>query len=217
MLSVRSGRISVVAGAGVLRVSGGETHYDADGNAEVRASSESVAIECPPGTDVVIGATSGRVETRGDLGAVNIATNSGRVSVESARSVDVRTTSGRVDIGRVDGAVRCSVVSGRVTIDRAGSVDVSVKSGRVVVHDTGDARVHALSGRVEVAAAAGADVDVKTTSGRVAVTLPSGTTPATDISVRRGRVDNSIPTSGTSTSGRVAVQTVAGRVSLSWR
>jgi Putative adhesin len=216
-ISVRSGRVSVRAGASNVRVSGAEATFDADGNAQIRASAASVTVECPAGTDLVIGSTAGRVETRGPLGAVNIATVSGRISVESARSVDVRTTSARVDIGTVEGAVRCSVVSGRVTVEHAGSVDISVKSGRVEVQDTGDARVHALSGRVEVAAGAGSEVDVRTTSGRVAVTLPNGSVPTTNLSVRRGGIANSIPSDATITAGRVTVQSVAGRVSLAWR
>ncbi len=200
-----------------IRVRGADATVDADGNVYVRAASASITVECPDGTDVVVGAMSGRVDMKGSLGAVSVATMSGRISIEAARAADVRTTSGRVDIGTVDGAVRCSVVSGRVSIKRAGSVDVSVKSGRVDVRDTGDARVHALSGRVEVAAGAGSVVDVRTTSGRVSVTLPQGSNPTTDLSVRRGRIDNSIPAAAAASSGRVTVQSIAGRVSLAWR
>lgn len=215
VVSKRSGRVRVVAEGNRRLVTGAPFETDTDGTIRVGgATAGSADIRCPEGSDIVIGFMSGRVELVGHFGDVRISTVSGRISVESARTIDVRTVSGRVEIGAADEDVRVVVASGRVTIGRAGSVDVSVKSGRVQVDDTGDARVHALSGRVDVAAGHGSNVEVRTTCGRIAVTLPRGSTPRARLSARRGRVDNSVPLGE---DGSVDVQTVSGRVSLAWR
>lgn len=213
-VTLRSGRVHVEAGAEAIRVKGASFSTEPDGGVLVNAGAGAVSISCPDGTDIVIGSHAARVTTDGKLGSVRISVTSGRVEVAEARELDVRTASGRVSVGRVEGALRCTATSGRVEVDHAGSVDISVKSGRIEVGDTGDARVHALSGRVEVGAGAGSTVEVKVTSGRVSVTLPRGCCPATNLSTRRGRIDNEIPTGS---DGRVDVQTVAGRVSLAWR
>jgi len=213
-VTLRSGRVHVEAGAEAISVKGASFSTEPDGAVVVKGGAGAVSISCPDDTDIVIGSHAARVTTDGKLGAVRISVTSGRVQVAEARELDVRTASGRVTVGRVKGALRCTAMSGRVEVGHAGSVDISVKSGRVEVGDTGDARVHALSGRVEVGAGAGSTVEVKATSGRVAVTLPHGCCPATNLSTRRGRIENEIPTGS---DGRVDVQTIAGRVSLAWR
>lgn len=213
-VTLRSGRVHVEAGADSVRVKGASFDTEPDGAVFVKGGAGAVSISCPDDTDIVIGSQAARITTSGRLGAVRISVTSGRVEVDAARELDIRTASGRVTVGRVEGPLRCTAVSGRVEVDHAGSVDISVKSGRVEVGDTGDARVHALSGRVTVAAGAGSTVEVKATSGRIAVTLPRGCCPATNLSTRRGRIDNEVPTGS---DGRVDVQTIAGRVSLAWR
>ena len=57
-------------------------------------------VRVPEGTDLVVGATSGRVTIEGRVGSVSAVTTSGRVSIADAGSVDVRTKSGRIDVGR---------------------------------------------------------------------------------------------------------------------
>lgn len=215
VVAKRSARVNIVGSGSELVVAGAPFETAPDGTVTIGGSpAGNVDIRCPEGTDIVIGVQSGRVEAHGKLGVVSVSSTSGRVAIEAARAVDVRTASGRVEIGSADEAVRCSVTSGRITIGHAGSVDVSVTSGRVRVDDTGDARVHAISGRVDVAAGRGSNVEVRTTSGRVSVTLPRGCCPRTRVAVRSGRVDNTVPAGD---DGTVDLQTTSGRVSLAWR
>jgi len=215
IVSQRSARVSVSAEPDApLVVDGGTYETTGDGAIVVKARSSAISIRCAEGTDLVVGTRSGRVETRGRLGAVQVSTSSGSVTIDAAREVDVRTASGRIDIGRADGPVRCVCGSGRVTIESAGSVDVSVASGRVEARDTGDARVHTTSGRIKVAARRGSAVEVRAISGRVDVSLPEGSAPATRLSARGGRIRNSVPSGD---EGSLDVQTVSGSVTVSWR
>lgn len=214
VVTARSARVEVRADAEAIVVRGAGFTTGSDGVVTVDAGHSKVEIACPPGTDLVIGTDSGRVRATGVLGDTRIATASGRVEVERARSLDVRTSSGRVDVREVDGLVRVSTHSGRVTVGAAGAVDVSVRSGRVTVTECGNARVHALSGSVAVGAHAGADVDLCTTSGRIDLTLPTGCCPSTEVEVRTGRVDVACPVGQ---DARVAVKSVSGRVTVGWR
>lgn len=215
VVSQRSSRVSVTAAPdGGLVVDGGTYEIAPDGSVMVRARSNAISIRCAEGTDLVVGTSSGRVETHGQLGVVQVSTASGSVTIDAAREVDVRTASGRVEIGRADGAVRCVCHSGRVDIGSAGSVDVSVTSGRVEARDTGDARVHTTSGRIKVAARRGSAVEVRAISGRVDVSLPEGAAPATRLSARGGRIRNSVPSGD---DGSLDVHTVSGSVNVSWR
>jgi hypothetical protein len=144
----------------------------------VSAGSRRAVVRVPTGTDLVVGTTSGRVDVVGRVGALAVTTASGRVSVEAARSVDIRTTSGRIDVGSTSGSCRVSTRSGRVVIARCGEAHLTSSSGRVSV-DVADGPVyaHCVSGRIDVAVNSAQDVEAETVSGRISVRLPPGVRP----------------------------------------
>jgi len=137
-----------------------------------------LTVRVPLGTDVVIGTTSGRVEVAGAVGAASVVTESGRIEIEEAASLDARTTSARVQVGRVSGRCRVRNKSGRVEVGACGGADVATKSGRIdLQHVTGPVEAHCVSGRIEIRLDTSANVDAETVSGRISVHLPDAARP----------------------------------------
>ena len=163
-------------GAGSISVDGpAEVEHDADGYTvdDVRGQ---LNVSVPEGTDVVIGSSSGRIEVTGRAGSVSATSESGRVDVESARSVDARTASSRIEIGDVDAECRVRTQTGRVVVGRCGSAEIATTSSRIDLRSVGGpARAHTVSGRVEVLMSDAADVDAETVSGKIEISLPEGT------------------------------------------
>lgn len=94
---------------GVVRVEGGSAHAEPDGSFSVRADdsrSKSITLHCPAGSDVSVGTPTGKVETSGQLGAVCIVTESGKIRIEHADRVDVRARSGSVGVDACTGECR---------------------------------------------------------------------------------------------------------------
>jgi DUF4097 and DUF4098 domain-containing protein YvlB len=144
----------------------------------VSAGSRRAHVRVPIGIDLVIGTISGRVEVIGPVGALAVSTTSGRVSVEQARSVDIRTTSGRIDVGSTTGSCRVLTRSGRVVIGSCGDAHLTSTSGRISLDAAGGpVHAHCVSGRIDVTADSAQDVDAETISGRISVRLPSGVRP----------------------------------------
>src|SRR3954451_24179529 len=136
-VSTRSGRVRVEAreGAG-LRVEGANIEQDADGTTRITAAtggSQSVDIVCPAETDVIVGTASGRIELVGPLGDVRVTTASGKITIEHARSVDIRTASGSIEIGECTGECRVVTKSSKVWVGDVGNLDCSAVSGRIEV------------------------------------------------------------------------------------
>ncbi len=107
-ITTRTGKVRVEAtDTPELSVDGGMIERHDDGTLHItRASwSGSIDVRCAPGTDVTVGTVSGSVDLVGRLGAVRVATVSGRIRVEEASRIDLRTKSGKVDIGTCTGSV----------------------------------------------------------------------------------------------------------------
>jgi DUF4097 and DUF4098 domain-containing protein YvlB len=172
-----SGRIDVVAATGTsFRVEGRAEVVHTDGLATVRASSGKVSVFVDAGTDLVIGTTSGGIAVMGPVGHLAVVTQSGRVDVERAASIDIRNESGRIEVGDVAGTCRIRSSTGRVEVDSCCDADISGDSGRIEVRAVnGEAAAHSVSGRIELAMAAANDVFAETVTGRIDVTLPAGT------------------------------------------
>jgi DUF4097 and DUF4098 domain-containing protein YvlB len=212
-VSSRSGRVVVRAERGArLSVDGGRVE-ESEGTTHVRGRG-AVSIRCPEGTDLMVGAVSGRVECHGRFGSVSVTTASGRVDIEAAESIDVRTLSGRIDIDHCSGHCRAVAKSGRITIGRAESVEASSFSGRIDVGATGDADLRAVSGRVELATDRGTNVKVRSMSGEVRVSVPDGATPATRLKARVGSVRCECEPGD---DGSIDVETIAGSIRVTCR
>ena len=135
-----------------------------------------VTVRVPVGTDLVIGSESGRIEVAGRVGGLAALTETGRIEIERAASVDARTSSGRVEIGHCEGECRVRSESGRVQIDACGGADVATTTARIdLSHVTGPVRAHCVSGRIELSLDDAHDVDAETVTGRVNVAMPEGT------------------------------------------
>ena len=155
---------------------------------EVTSSSNRVEITCPPGTDVVVGNSSGKVRFEGTLGHVRVTSRSGSVEIEDAVSVDVRSGSGRVIVESCEGQCRVMSRSGSIEVGRVGSLDAAVKSGRLAVDQVGKARVYSGSGSVELGATGEGDLEIRVMSGSVKVDVPAGARPDLRAKARSGRV-----------------------------
>ena len=175
-ISATSNRVRVV----------GEERHDVSVEGRSRVTSEGIVttidsvrsplvVRVPLHTDLVVGATSAGVAIEGQVGQVAVVTESGRVSIASAASVDVRTTSARVAVGHVAEGCRIRTTSGRVEVGGCGAADVSTRSGRIDLKGVrGPVRAHCVSGRIEVGLESAQDVEAETVSGRVTVSLPPG-------------------------------------------
>ena len=175
-VSATSGAIHVVAEPGLTEVWSSTGRLD-DGRlpATIDGGSSRVRLRVPEGTDLVVGATSGRVTIDGRVGAVSAMTRSGKISIADAESVDVRTGSGRIEVKRTSGSCRAVATSGRVVIGHCGDADVTSRSGRISLEDAnGRVHAHCTSGRIEISMGGAHDVDAETVSGRITVSLPPG-------------------------------------------
>lgn len=164
----------------------GEAPFHVEGTAEVERGERQITVgsvrsrltvSVAAGTDVVIGTSSGRIEVHGPVGHVAIVTESGRVQVDQAASVDIRSESSRVEVGEVAGGCRIRSSSGRVHVGSCGDADVAGESGRIELQRVaGHVDAHSVSGRIELALEAAHDVRAETVTGRIEVSLPQGTT-----------------------------------------
>ena len=188
-LATRSGRVAVEAEerSDLLIESDaplGDDRIEADATGCVsvksgRGGSGWLEVRCPIGTDVVVGTVSGKVELRGQLGAVRVTTVSGSAQVERAEHVDVRSVAGSIEIGRCAGRCRIQTASGRAVCGSAGDARVSTMSGQIRLDEvTGSVKAQSASGQIEVGARGKGDVDVQTMSGSVRVQVPRGLRPS---------------------------------------
>jgi DUF4097 and DUF4098 domain-containing protein YvlB len=175
-ITTTSGAIEVTAEPGRNEVWSSVPPLDPDdGPTTIDGGSSRTRVRVPEGTDLVIGATSGRVKISGRVGSVSVTTTSGRISVEDAASVDVRSLSGRIEVGRSNGPCRAVATSGRVEIGRCGDADVTSGSGRITLEDAnGRVHAHCTSGGIRIGLGGAHDVEAETVSGRITLSFPDG-------------------------------------------
>lgn len=214
-ISTRSGHVRVVAEPGAsFSVDGGVVISEADGELDVRRapSSSRIEVHCAPGTDVTIGTTSGKIDCEGSLGAVRIATVSGKVHVEEVASIDVRNKSGVIDVERCNGQCRAVVTSGKVRVGHAERVAIAGVSGVITAEHVDAAEIKTVSGKVLIGATGAGRLHIHSVSGKVDVRVPSGTEPATRLHSISGRIENDLPRGS---DGEIKVATVSGMIRLS--
>jgi hypothetical protein len=207
-VATKNGRIRLIAeDRPDIEVEGRALVGDDVGRVTIETTNESVVVRVPLGCDVVAGTVNGRIIAEGRLGAVAAVSETGRVSIESARSADVRTTSGRIEAGVIDGEFRAHTSSGRVTAEVTGAADVSTVSGRIdLANVAGPVRAHCTSGRIAIRLTGAHDVVAETVSGRVSVSIPAGVRVhrAADLTGERP-ADRDCTVVARSVSGRVTV------------
>jgi DUF4097 and DUF4098 domain-containing protein YvlB len=214
-ITTRSGNVHVrvVVGRELAVIRGTAEELD-DGTIHIRRapSDNVIEVECAPNTDLKVGTASGKVELSGALGAVRIATMSGKIRVEQAARVDVRTKSGTVDIGDCAGGCRVMTTSANVHIRRAGRATIAAVSGTVTLEHVEGAEVKSVSGKVLLATDGRERVSVHTVSGKVEVRIPSSVRPATRLRTVSGRINDACPPGDDC---EIAVSSVSGAISVS--
>ncbi len=217
-IASRSAKVRVVAAPdSEPRVTGATLTRNADGSYTVeprRSGAGEIVLSCPPLSDLSVGTASGQVEICGSFGQLSVVTASGRVEIEQAASLDVRTSSAAVRVGRCDHECRVATKSGAITIAAAGSIDISTLSGKVVVNDVGNAVVRTVSSAVTLCSRQGAVTNVSTLSGRVDISVPTGSHPSTDLTSTTGKVTCE---TASGSDGQVAVRTSSGAIRISIR
>jgi DUF4097 and DUF4098 domain-containing protein YvlB len=202
-------RVRAIADLDTVSITGATAAVDG-AELTIEGGSTRAEVRMPPGLDLVVGTSSGRVEVLGRAGSVAVVTRSGKVSVDEAAAVDIRTSSGRVEVGTVAGDCRIVGGSGRVEIGRCGSAHVTTDSGRITLREAhGPAHAHCASGRIELEMASANDVEAETVSGRITITMPAGAnvridTPTSATVVVDGEPDCVV--TARSGSGRVVVK-----------
>lgn len=156
-------------------VDGGAKLDQAGASLTIEGVGDRLTVRIPEGTDIVVGTTSARVEIEGAAGVVAVTTESGRISVEAAESVDARTVNGRIKLGRIEGDCRVRTHNGRVEVKSCASPDVATRNGRVHLSDVdGVARAHSVSGRISIEMSSAHDVFAETVNGRIDISMPHG-------------------------------------------
>jgi hypothetical protein len=136
-----------------------------------------IRIRAPHGADLDASTASADVVATGRMGAVDVRTASGDVSIEDAQATEVKTASGNVQLGRMRDATDVKTMSGDVLLLEAGSAtDVNTMSGDVRIRRVaaGAIQVRSMSGDLEAAIAPGATlyVDATSASGNVSSEMP---------------------------------------------
>ena len=175
-----------------------------------RRHAVSVRVICPEGSAVETNTAAADVRGRGRLGAVQVRTASGDVSLEDveslaveaasgdvlARSVQtdlaVKTTSGDVEARSVGGNLVVAVVSGDIDIAKlGGDARINTVSGDVEIGELGgEATVNGVSSDVELGIAPGRRLwlDVRSATGDVRCDLDASDLPGDDASAAEIKV-----------------------------
>jgi DUF4097 and DUF4098 domain-containing protein YvlB len=215
-ITTRSGDVRVLAeGDHALAVVGGTVERRDDGTLHIRRapSAASMEVTCAAGTDVTVGTASGKVELRGALGAVRVATVGGSIRVEQAARLDVRTKSGGIDIGTVAGECRVMTKSSKVRVGSAEHATVAAVSGLVLLERVGGAEVKSVSGKVLLVLAPDPGrVSIHTVSGKVEIRVPTAKKPATRLRSLSGNIECECPLGN---DFEIAVASVSGAIRVS--
>ncbi len=140
--------------------------------------SQAIHVRCPPGSDVMVGTTSGAVEMRGSLGSVSVSSASGRIRVASAAEMDLRTGSGRIEVDACTGRCRASTKSGAVVVGSANAAEITTVSGKVRLGlVAGTTEIRTVSGSVTLSSTGVGPISARTLSGSVSISLPEDVRP----------------------------------------
>jgi DUF4097 and DUF4098 domain-containing protein YvlB len=215
-ITTRSGNVRVqVTADDELSVEGGSIERQEDGTLHIRRApdSDSIEVSCASGTDVTVGTSSGKVDLRGALGAVRVATVSGKIRIEEAARIDVRTKSGNIDVGVCAGECRVMTKSAKVHVASAGRATIAAVSGLVLLERVGGAEVKSISGKVLLGLAPDPGrVSIHTVSGKVEIRIPSASRPSTRLRSLSGRVECECPPGD---DFQIAVASVSGAIRVS--
>ena len=141
-----------------------------------RGAKVGVRVRCPHGSDLDLRAASADIDATGTLGAVDVKTASGDVSLEDVASLEVDTASGDLRVRDVDRALEFRTASGDASVHRCGGLlSANLVSGDLSVGEAAAGlAVTTVSGDVRVHAAGGGGIRVQSVSGDVHVAIKPG-------------------------------------------
>jgi hypothetical protein len=178
-------------------------------------------IACPDGSSLKARAKSADIEASITLGAADIATASGDVSVRDVTGdLSIKTASGDVAAGDVGGRVSANSASGDITVRSAGGdANANTASGDVSIESAGrDVRANSASGDITVDAVRRGDVAVNSASGDVRIGIRRGSRAYLDCSTVSGDTHSELDVSGEPTGDgpmvNVKARTVSGDISI---
>jgi hypothetical protein len=149
-----------------------------------------VRVELPAGSSVLVKSGVGSVRSSGELGASQVKTGLGDITIESAAAARLTTGMGDVEIGHAAGPADLSTGTGDI---RAGALH-------------GAAVLKNANGDVRVAEAVQGSVEARTGYGEIQVGIPEGTAAWLDLSTGYGQVHNGLDRSGPPEPGEESVQ-----------
>ncbi len=135
-----------------------------------------VQVRCPTGSGLDLRASSADLRARGTLGAVEVKTASGDVSLEALERLRVDTASGDIHVEDVQGTVEIRTASGDATLRSSGGpLSANLVSGDLEVGDAAaGVDVKTVSGDVEIRAVGGGGIRVQSVSGDVRLAVKPG-------------------------------------------
>jgi DUF4097 and DUF4098 domain-containing protein YvlB len=214
-VTTRSGMVRVAAVEGSeLSVIGGTIEPRPDGGVDIRRapSAKTIEVRCAPDTDITVGTDSGNIELSGRLGAVRVASKSGKILVAEAATVDARAKSGKIEIGTCSGECRIMAKSAAVTVERADRATVATVSGVVRLQQVRGAEVKAVSGKVSIGSTGHDRVSVHSVSGKVEIRVPPSIRPSTRLRSVSGKIDSKVTTGD---DFEISVSSVSGTIQVS--
>ncbi|MCY3569178.1 MAG: DUF4097 family beta strand repeat-containing protein [Chloroflexi bacterium] len=152
--------------------------------------SNALTVKCPPATHVLAGSDSGRVDLRGDFGNVKLKSGSSKISVDSARSADVKTRDGKIEIARTHGRAAAGTISGTIVVGHARSARAASVSGRISLKQIiGSTEAMSVSGKIDIASDGAGDISAATVSGGIKVRIPKHRAPEIKCHRKSGSLD----------------------------
>jgi DUF4097 and DUF4098 domain-containing protein YvlB len=179
-----------------------------------------VFVEVPPGTDVDVRAASADISLAGSFGTTRVRVASGDVDVGHVERLDATSASGQLRVDAASADAACRTASGDVEVGTVGGrLTVTTASGDVrIARASDDVEVSTATGDVRVDRYDGSDLVVKTTTGRVAVGLPSGIRVQPDLSTLSGHTRLPAPSPATHDGDRrivrVSLRTISGDIDI---
>ncbi len=152
--------------------------------------SNALTVKCPPATNILAGSDSGSVELRGDFGDVKLKSGSSKISVDSARSAEVKTRDGKIKVSRTHGRVSAGTISGAIEVEQARSARAASVSGKIKMKQIiGSAEAMSVSGKIEIASDGAGDISAATVSGAIKVRIPKDRAPEIKCHRKSGSLD----------------------------
>lgn len=160
-----------------------------------------IRVHGPHGLDLDAATASADVVVTGRLGAADVRTASGDVTIEEGGATEVKTASGNVELGHMRDATDVKTMSGDVQVlETGGATDVNTMSGDVRIRRavSGAVQLRSMSGDLHAAITPGATlfVDATSASGDVSSELPiTGNAPSSgpaDVDLRASSMSGDI-------------------------